>query len=75
MRYLSLLGLNKIFWKGELFIAAATGLESLTTIFTWLTTQFGGMVDTIVSKPILLLPVGIFATGAVIGLAKRLIGA
>lgn len=51
------------------------GLTSLTEVFTWLTTQFGQIVSTIASTPLLLLPVGIFATGAVIGLAKRFIGA
>lgn len=54
---------------------AKTGMETLTTVFTWLTTQFGQIVTTISTTPLLLLPVGIFATGAVIGLAKRFIGA
>lgn len=53
----------------------STGMEVLTTVFTWLSEQFGDLVTTISSNPLLLLPVGIFATGAVIGLAKRLIGA
>ena len=53
----------------------ASGMETLTTVFTWLSTQFGDLVETISTTPLLLLPVGIFATGAVIGLAKRLIGA
>lgn len=51
------------------------GLDALGTVFTWLTTQFGGLVTTIANTPLLLLPVGIFVTGGVIGLAKRLIGA
>ena len=51
-----------------------TGLESLQTIFTQLMTWLGDLVTTIVNKPILLLPVGIFVVGAVIGLASRLIG-
>lgn len=51
-----------------------TGLESLQTIFTQLMTWLGDLVATIVSKPILLIPVGIFVVGAVIGLASRLIG-
>ena len=53
----------------------ASAMETLTTVFTWLSTQFGDLVETISTTPLLLLPVGIFATGAVIGLAKRLIGA
>ena len=50
-------------------------MDTLTTVFTWLSEQFGDLVTTISTTPLLLLPVGIFATGAVIGLAKRLIGA
>lgn len=48
-------------------------MEGLTTVVTWLTGQFGGVIDTIVAEPILLLSVGIFACGSVIGLAHRLI--
>lgn len=51
-----------------------TGLESLQTIFTQIMTWMGSLVETIVNKPILLIPVGIFVVGAVIGLASRLIG-
>lgn len=50
-----------------------TSMEGLTTVVTWLTGQFSGVIDTIVAEPILLLSVGIFACGAVIGLAHRLI--
>lgn len=53
---------------------AATGLESLATIFTQLMTWVSSLVTTIANQPLLLLPVGIFAAGAVIGLASRLIG-
>lgn len=53
----------------------SSAMETLTTVFTWLSEQFGDLVTTISTTPLLLLPVGIFATGAVIGLAKRLIGA
>lgn len=53
---------------------AATGLEALGTIFTQIMTWVGSLVTTIASKPLLLLPVGIFVVGAVIGLASRLIG-
>ena len=51
-----------------------TGLEALGTIFTQVMTWVGSLVDTIASEPLLLLPVGIFVVGAVIGLAGRLIG-
>lgn len=50
-----------------------SGMEGLTTVVTWLTGQFAGVIDTIVAEPILLLSVGIFACGSVIGLAHRLI--
>ena len=52
-----------------------TGLEALATIFTQIMTWMSSLVTTIVSTPLLLIPVGIFCVGAVIGLAKRLIGA
>ena len=51
-----------------------TGLEALGTIFTQIMTWMSDLVTTIISKPILLIPVGIFVVGAVIGLASRLIG-
>lgn len=53
----------------------STGLEALATIFTQLMDWMGDLVTTISSTPLLLIPVGIFVGGAVIGLAKRLIGA
>ncbi len=53
--------------------AISTGMEQLTTAFTWLTTQFSAMVDVIIGTPMLLLPVAIFVVGATIGLANRLI--
>lgn len=51
-----------------------TGLEALGTIFTQIMTWVGNLVTTISDQPLLLLPVGIFVVGAVIGLAGRLIG-
>lgn len=54
--------------------AGATGLEALQTIFSQIMSWLTDLVATIVSKPILLIPVGIFVVGAVIGLASRLIG-
>lgn len=55
-------------------VAAGSGLDALGQIFTQLMTWTGDLVSTIASKPLLLLPVGIFVGGAVIGLAGRLIG-
>ncbi len=52
----------------------STGLEALGTIFTQIMTWVGTLVTTIADEPLLLLPVGIFVVGAVIGLAGRLIG-
>lgn len=55
---------------------AGNGLASLGTIFSQFTTWMTDMVNTITASgnEILLLAVGIFAVGAVIGLARRLIG-
>lgn len=50
------------------------GMTSLGEIFTTVMGWVGDLVTTIASKPLLLLPVGIFVVGAVIGLASRLIG-
>lgn len=50
------------------------GLATLGQIFTQIMTWVGNLVTTIASQPLLLLPVGIFMVGAVIGLASRLIG-
>ena len=50
------------------------GMEALGTIFTQVMTWVGTLVDTISGEPLLLIPVGIFVVGAVIGLAGRLIG-
>ena len=52
---------------------ANTGLESVGTVFSQLMTWIGSLVTTIVSTPLLLIPVGVFLAGAVIGLAYRLI--
>ncbi len=55
---------------------AENALTSLGTIFTTFTGWMTDMVETITASgnEILLLAVGIFAVGAVIGLARRLIG-
>lgn len=52
----------------------STGLDALSTIFTQVMSWVGSLVSTIANQPLLLLPVGIFVVGAVIGLAGRLIG-
>ena len=54
--------------------AVATGMESITTVVTFLWGQVTQVVSTIVSTPLLLIPVGIFVAGAAVGLAKRFIG-
>lgn len=51
-----------------------TALDTLGTAFTFMMEKMSSMVTTILTQPILLLPVGIFVAGAAIGLAKRLIG-
>ena len=51
-----------------------TGMTALGTIFTQIMSWVGDLVSTIADEPLLLLPVGIFVVGAVIGLAGRLIG-
>jgi len=48
-------------------------LTALGSVITFLTEQFTAVLTVIIDKPILLLPVGIFVAGAVIGLAHRLI--
>lgn len=57
-----------------MYLTAATGLESVTTVTEFLWTEITQVVSTIVSSPLLLIPVGIFVAGAAIGLAKRFIG-
>lgn len=52
----------------------ASGLDTLNSVYTWLMGCLSTLVNTIASTPLLLLPVGIMATGAVIGLGKRFIG-
>lgn len=57
-----------------LLAEANVGMTSLGTLFTTITGWMSSLVTTIASEPLLLLPVGIFIVGAVIGLASRLIG-
>ena len=53
-----------------------TAMDSLSTIFSQLMTWVGNLLTTITAEgnEILLIPVGIFVVGAVIGLCSRLIG-
>lgn len=53
---------------------ADASLTTLGTIFNQIMNWVGSLVTTIASQPLLLIPVGIFVVGAVIGLASRLIG-
>lgn len=48
-------------------------LTAVGTVFSQLMSWIGSLVTTIASTPLLLIPVGIFTAGAVIGLGYRLI--
>lgn len=48
-------------------------LDGLGSVFTQLMTWIGSLVTTIASNPLLLVSLGVFVAGAVIGLAVRLI--
>lgn len=52
---------------------ADAGMTSLGTIFTQFMTWLGELYTVIVSHPIMMLTLGIFAVGAAIGLIFRLI--
>lgn len=59
-----------------LFLADATADASLTnlgTVFTQITQWVQNIVTTITASPILMVGLGIFVVGAIIGLAYRLI--
>lgn len=51
----------------------ATGLETLTEAFQWILTNFNNFASNMLSTPLFLIPVAIFAVGACIGLVKRLV--
>lgn len=53
---------------------ASGGLDSIKTVTDFMWTEIGTVVTTIVSTPLLLLPIGFMVAGAAIGLAKRFIG-
>ena len=50
-----------------------TGLESLTEAFTWILTRFTNMAEQMLSTPLFLIGIAIFAVGACIGLVKRVV--
>jgi len=52
----------------------ANAMTNLGTVFTQITTWMSSMISTITGEPILLIGLGIFVVGAVIGLCRRLIG-
>ena len=54
-------------------LAVTANLDGLAAVFSQLMTWLGSLVTTIAENPLLLISVGIFVTGAVIGLAYRLI--
>ena len=52
-----------------------TGLAAVGTVFAQVMTWTGDLVTTIVSTPLLLLPVGFYCAYKVMKLAKKFIGA
>lgn len=61
----------------EIIVQAAVeggDLTALGTVFSQLMTWIGTVCTTIANTPLLLIPVGLFVAGGVIGLAKRFIG-
>lgn len=48
-------------------------MENLATVFTQITTWVSAIVATITASPVLMIGLGIFTVGAVIGLGYRLI--
>ena len=56
-----------------MFLEGVSVLTTLGTIFTQLTTWMGTMATTIAGNELMLIPIGIFVTGASIGLIKRLL--
>lgn len=54
-------------------LEADAGMTNLGTLFTSITGWMTSIVTTITSSPVLMIGLGIFVTGAVIGLAYRLI--
>lgn len=50
-----------------------TALSTLTTAFSWILERFTAFAGSMLSTPLFLIPVAIFAVGACIGLVKRLV--
>lgn len=48
-------------------------LDTLTSAFGWVVDNFTDMASTLLSTPLFLIPVAIFAVGACIGLVRRLV--
>lgn len=51
----------------------ATGLETLTSAFAWILSNFKDFAANMLTTPLFLIPVAIFCVGACIGLVKRLV--
>ena len=62
---------SPVYMEGGNVVSA--DLTGVGQVVSYLFTQFASLVTTIASSPLLLLSTGIFLTGAIIGLAKRLI--
>ena len=48
-------------------------LATLTSAFTWILGNFTDFAESMLSTPLFLIPIAIFAVGACIGLVKRLV--
>ena len=48
-------------------------METLTTVFSWILERFTAMATEMLSTPLFLIGVAIFAVGACIGLVKRVV--
>lgn len=49
------------------------GLSTLTTAFEWVLSNFTEFAEQMLSTPLFLIPIAIFAVGACIGLVRRLV--
>lgn len=58
----------------ETIQGGANSLEAVKTVTDFMWSEVGTVVTTIMSTPLLLIPVGFMVAGAAIGLAKRFIG-
>ena len=54
-------------------VTTGGGLDTLTTAFTWILERFTSMAQQMLSTPLLLIGIAIFAVGACIGLVKRVV--